>query len=237
MLEPRADAFSVHRVTEEGVKEDAVPQIMRNTLFSALWEPEKASLLRVDKPRGDDQFELEASRMKLASQLQQLPEDLAVLGSGNGLKKGKLWAADKRVVAWCRERFFTTSEEALSYGALLFSENKVIHEADRAGIYEQEGPDGQGLVDDQWLKDHDLPRRQIQVRAAWPNTLAKGTLRPCAGLRADTGKTMLFHETMLKGKTIDIDGPFLVGIRDVAEQRAFRSGWTVTQWLSENVEK
>ena len=35
--------------------------------------------------------------------------------------------------------------------------------------------------------------------------------------------------------TVMGDGPFLVGIRDVAEQRSFRSGWTVTQWLPESV--
>ena len=98
-MEQRTDPIRVLRVTEKGVKEEALPLLMRNCLFSVLWKPEKASLLRVDRPRGENQLELEASRMRLTSQLQRLPADLAVLGSGNGLKKGKLWAADKRVLS------------------------------------------------------------------------------------------------------------------------------------------
>jgi hypothetical protein len=237
MLEPRADAFSVHRVTEEGVTEDVLPQIMRNTLFSVLWSPDKASLLRVDRPRGEDQLELEASRMRLVSQLQQLPEDLKVLGAGNGLKRGKTWSARSDVVEWTRQHWFSTAEEALSYGSLLFSENRAIYECAGAGIYEEEGPDGQGLIDADWLVQQDLPVRQVQVRAAWPNTLAKGTLKPCWGLRESSGHSFLFHPTTLKGRTVDIDGEFILGVRDIAEQRVFRSGWTVTQWLSDSVKR
>lgn len=231
----KTDAYRVFRVREDGVREEPVPQVMRGTLFSTLWNADKAALLRVDPPRGEDQLQLEASRMRLTSQLQQLPEDLVVLGSGNGLKKGKLWAAHKSVVQWCRERYYGTAEEALSYGALLFSENRAIFQCDKAGLYERDGPDGQGVVDAEWLQEHDLPIRQIQIRAAWPSTLAKGTLRPLWGLRAFSGKDFLFHPTMLKGNTIDIDGPFMMGIRDVAEQRQFRSGWTITQYLPQTV--
>jgi hypothetical protein len=234
-MELRCDPFRVFKVTEDGVREDPVPQVMRNTLFSVLWDPEKASLLRVDRPRGEDQLELEASRMRLVNQLQQLPEDLKVLGAGNGLKKGKVWSADARVVQWCRDRYFSTAEEALSYGSLLFSENRAIYNCSGAGIYEDEGPDGQGLIDADWLVQQDLPVRQVQVRAAWPNTLAKGTLKPCWGLRESSGHSFLFHPTMLKGKHVHIDGDFIMGIRDIAEQREFRSGWTVTQWLSDSV--
>jgi len=234
-METRTDAYRVLRVTEDGVQEDPVPQIMRGTLFSHLWQPDQAALLRVDTPKGEDSFARETSRMRLAKRLQELPTELAVLGGGNGLKTGKLWSADRRIAAWCRERYFTTSEEALSYGALLFSENKMVVRAPGATLYERGGPDGQGLVDVDWLREHDLLLRQIQIRAAYPDLLVKGTLVPDWGLKARTGQPIAFHATMVKGRGTDLDRPFLLGVRDIAEQRTFRSGWTVTQWLSESV--
>lgn len=233
-MKTRTDAFRVMRVTEKAVSDHPIPQPMRNTLFSALWGPEKAALLRVDTPKGADRLELESSRMNLASKLQNLPDGLRLFGAGNGLKNGKIWAADARVVAWVHERYFSTCEEALSYGSLLFSENLGIHECSGATIWEDEDrPDGMGLVDPEWLAEAGLPRRQIQVRGVWESTLAKGTLRPSSGLRARTGHAFAFHPTMLKGRSKEIDRPFLLGIRDVAARREFRSGWTVCQWLDQ----
>ena len=72
-MEPRTDAFRVLSVHEDGTEEEAVPQLMRNTLFGALWGDDKATLLRVDLPKGEDSFERDESRMKLVHQLQQLP--------------------------------------------------------------------------------------------------------------------------------------------------------------------
>jgi len=233
-MKTRTDAFRVMNVTEKSVTDHPIPQPMRNTLFSALWGPDKAVLLRVDTPRGGDRLELEASRMALASKLQNLPDGFRLFGAGNGLKNGKCWAADARVVAWAHDRYFATCEEALSYGSLLFSENLAIHECRGATIWEDEDrPDGMGLVDPEWLAEAGLPRRQIQVRGVWENTLAKGTLRPSSGLRARTGHAFAFHPTMLKGRNKEIDRPFLLGVRDVAARREFRSGWTVCQWLDQ----
>jgi len=42
-----------------------------------------------------------------------------------------------------------------------------------------------------------------------------------------------FHPTMLKGRSTDVGKPFLLGIRDVAARREFRSGWTVCQWVDQ----
>ena len=117
-MERTTHCMRVLRVRENGIVEEPVPILMRNTLFGALWDEDKACLLRVDRPRGEDQLGLEASRMKLTSQLQQLPDGLKVLGAGNGLKSGKVWAAVKRVVQWCRERWFGTAE--LSYARFAF---------------------------------------------------------------------------------------------------------------------
>jgi len=233
-MKTKTDAYRVIRVTEKDVTDQPIPQPMRNTLFSALWGPEKAALLRVHPPKGGDKLEMEASRMNLASKLQNLPGGLRLLGAGNGLKNGKVWAADARVVQWCHERYFATCEEALSYGSLLFSENLSIQECGGASIWENEDrPDGMGFVDPEWLDSVGLPHRQIQVRAVWPDTLAKGTLRPSFGLKDRTGHFFAFHPTMLKGRRKEVDRPFLLGVRDVATRREFRSGWTVTQWLDQ----
>jgi hypothetical protein len=213
------------------------PVVMRNTLFGHLFGPEQACLVRVEKPAGDDYLERQQAKLLAISSLQKGHEGYYPFGSGNGAKQGKVWFADRHALSQAAS-WFRTAEEAASYGSVLFSENlHGVFDASGAKVQDHpDGADGQGYIDAAWLREQGLPVRQVQIRAAWPSTLAKGTMLPREGLQEQTGTAFLFHPSQLKGTSQSIDGPFLLGIRDIAQERTYRSSWTITQWLCEQTQ-
>ncbi|GEM_PF-3148628 len=232
--EKREDRFRVFHL-EEGKYTEVEAVTMRNTLFGHLFGPDQAVLVRVEKPTGEDWLEKTRAKLLAIAAMQKGVEGFHPFGSGNGSKQGKFWFAEGKVHKHAGV-WFRSAEDAAAYGGILFSENyHGVFRVEGANVQQNpDGADGMGYVDAGWLRDHGLPVRQIQIRAAWPTTLAKGTLLPVEGLAE--GAAFLFHPTMLKGAAPSVEGSFLLGIRDVAEERTFRSGWTVTQWFCDEAQ-
>ena len=137
---------------KEGRFREAAPVELRSTLFGALWGPDKACLVRVERPGGENRLERQRARLQAISALQRGHEGFYPLGSGNGAKEGRFWFATKDVLK-AASPYFSAAEDAAAYGGVLFSENNHgIYRVDNAKVNEVDGADGMGYVDADWLR-------------------------------------------------------------------------------------
>ena len=235
LLPQRKDRLRTFTVKANGSIDEGEPILVRNSLFAEAFGLDNAALFRLHLPKKEG-FDQMASKLRLANALDRGSRGYRALGSGHGLKKGKVYGATPHVLHQLRG-LYSCAEDALAYGSLLFSEATHLLRLDSARLTEKGGGDGQGWIDTKVLEEHGLPIRQIQVRALWPNALAKGTLLPVEGLREKEGCDVLFHDTQVKSKSKDLAGSFLLAIRDTAEVRTFNSSWTWTQFLDEELQE
>ena len=230
LLTKRTDPLRTFRIRHDGKIREEEPILLRDTLFAHAYPSGEAALLRLQVP-DEKGFDGMAQRLKLVNSIQHGVRGFRVMGSSGGVKEGKLYAATPSVVKQVH-RFFETSEDALAYTGLLFSEATHVLRLDSAKVTARGLGDGMGWVDADTLREHGLPVRQVQVRMLWPGkTLGKGTLMPVEGLKTREGVQVLAHESQLKSVGKDVSGEFLLAVRDVAEPRTFKSSWTFTQFF------
>ena len=230
LLPKRTDPLRTFRIRHDGKVREEEPILLRDTLFAHAFPSGEAALLRLQVPDAKG-FDGMAQRLKLVNSIQDGVRGFRVMGSSGGVKEGKAYAATPSVVKQVH-KFFETSEDALAYTGLLFSESTHVLRLDSAKVTGRGLGDGMGWVDADTLREHGLPVRQVQVRMLWPGkTLGKGTLMAVEGLRAKEGVQVLVHESQLKSVGKDVSGEFLLAVRDVAEPRTFKSSWTFTQFF------
>ena len=221
------------RVKHDGTVMEGDTLVLRNTLHSHAFPDGEAALLRLEVP-DETGFEGMAQRLTLVIAIQDGVRGFRVMGSSGGIKEGKVYAAPPAVVKEVH-RFFETSEDALAYTGLLFSEATNVLRLSSAKVTDRGLGDGMGWVDADVLREHRLPARQVQGRMLWPGkTRGKGTLLPVEGLRAKEGCEVLVHTSQLKSVGKDVTEEFLVAVRDVAEPRVFKSSWTFTQFFDQD---
>ena len=235
LLSARTDSLRTFSVRVDGGVVEGEPLPLRDTLFGHAFGAEHAALLRLQIPEGRG-IDGMAERLRLVHAVHEGVRGFHVLGAGHGVREGKLYAATPDVLHRVH-RYFETAEDALAYGGLLFSESRHVLRLTSARVTTRGDGDGQGWIDADVLREHSLPVRQVQIRALWPGCLAKGTLLPVEGLRSRELVEVLLHESQVKGTGQDVSGAFLLGVRDVAQVRSYRSSWTWTQFLDETLQE
>lgn len=124
LLASRMDKLRTFRIRSDGRTEEGDPIPLRNSLFGHAFPGDEAALLRLELPEGRD-FDGLAERLRLVNAIQGGVRGFRVLGGGHGVKDGKLHAATPAALDRIQHHF-ETAEDALAYGALLFSESKWV---------------------------------------------------------------------------------------------------------------
>lgn len=103
LLSPRTDSLRTFSVRSDGSCREGEPIPLRNTLFGHVFGTEDAALLRLCLPEGRG-FDGMAERLNLVGSIQVGVRGFHVLGSGHGIKDGKLYAATSEVRSSTRPR-------------------------------------------------------------------------------------------------------------------------------------